>query len=278
HMRDFGPMGKQDYAVEVQGPIVAQIHRFVRSHADQSAGGYADFAEATDPAGIAQESGGTAEMIFVTRDNHRHRNGVERHYRAAIRASRERVVLANAYFFPGYRLLRQIRRAARRGVKVTLILQGEPDMAIAKVAARLLYGYLQSAGVQIYEYCERPLHGKVAVVDHDWSTVGSSNLDPTSLTLNLEANLVIRDKAFARHLGERLQDLIIHQCKAIEPEVTGRAFPFWRPVRSFLLFHLLTGYSRWLDWLPRRAANVRLLGKVAAPAAASGAETTHEAG
>ncbi len=277
HMRDFGPEAKQDYAVEVHGPIVAQIHRFVRASADQSGAREAHAAEAEHPVAPRHESTGRAEAIFVTRDNQWHRNGIERQYRAAIRAARERVVLANAYFFPGYRLLRQLRRAARRGVQVTLILQGEPDMPIAKMAARLLYGYLQIAGVQIYEYCERPLHGKVAVVDADWSTVGSSNLDPTSLTLNLEANLVIRDKAFARHLGERLQYLITNQCRAIEPEATGPTFPFWGPVRSFLLFHLLSGYSRWLNWLPQRAAKIRRVGKAAVEAGASGQGSADEA-
>ncbi len=278
HMRDFGPEAKQDYAVEVHGPIVAQIHRFVRASADGSAPRDAQGAEAAGPTVRAQDAQGSAEMIFVTRDNHRHPNGVERQYRAAIRAARERVVLANAYFFPGFRLLRQMRRAARSGVQVTLILQGEPDMPIAKVAARLLYGYLQTAGVQIYEYCDRPLHGKVAVVDDAWSTVGSSNLDPTSLSLNLEANLVIRDKAFARHLGERLQYLITNQCTAIEPEAAGSKFPFWRPVRSFILFHLLSGFSRWINWLPHRAAKIRQMGKVAVPAAALGLEPTDESG
>ena len=79
-----------------------------------------------------------------------------------------------------------------------LILQGQPDMRVAKLAARMTYDYLLKSGVKIYEYCDRPLHGKVALVDEDWSTVGSSNLDPLSLSMNLEANVLIRDRAFNR--------------------------------------------------------------------------------
>lgn len=269
HLRAFGPEGKQDYAVEVRGPIVAHIHGFVRAIADQAAPrAPAPSGNAVQPEPTIEPVGG-AEMIFVTRDNHRHRNGIERQYRAAIRAARERVVLANAYFFPGYLLLRQIRRAARRGVHVTLILQGEPDMPIAKTATSMLYGYLQYAGVHIYEYCERPLHGKVAVVDDAWSTVGSSNLDPLSLTLNLEANLMIRDASFTRELGTRLQYLIDNHCNLIAPEPPAPFLAFWRPLRGFLLFHLLSGYSRWFAWLPRRAPNVRHLGPQAKAAATS---------
>jgi cardiolipin synthase len=260
HLRAFGPEGKQDYAVEVRGPIVARIHGFVRAIADQAAStAPARSGNAVQPAPTV-EPAGDAEMIFVTRDNHRHRNGIERQYRAAIRTARERVVLANAYFFPGYLLLRQMRRAARRGVYVALILQGEPDMPIVKTAASLLYGYLQYAGVHIYEYYERPLHGKVAVVDDAWSTVGSSNLDPLSLTLNLEANLVIRDASFTRELGARLQYLIDNHCKVIAPEPPSPFWAFWRPLRGFLLFHLLSGYSRWFSWLPHRAPDVRQFG------------------
>lgn len=256
HVREFGPQAKQDYAVQVQGPIVAPIHRFVRAQIDPSAreGGQVQV-PAADVSG-REDVQATAEMIFVTRDNHRHRNAIERHYRVAIRGARERVVLANAYFFPGYLLVRQLRRAARRGVRVILILQGEPDMPIVKVAAGLLYGYLQSAGVHIYEYCERPLHGKVAVIDGIWTTVGSSNLDPLSLVLNLEANLVIRDTVFAQHLDQRLEYLITHHCKAIEPEPAPAPWAFWQSVRAFLLYHLLSGYSRWVGWLPRRAETI----------------------
>ena len=107
---------------------------------------------------------------------------IEEVYRQVLRSAQRRVVIANAYFFPGYRLLREIRNAARRGVDVRLILQGQPDMLVAKLAARMTYDYLLKSGVQIHEYCERPLHGKVALVDEDWSTVGSSNLDPLSLS------------------------------------------------------------------------------------------------
>ncbi|MFP3615462.1 phospholipase D-like domain-containing protein, partial [Paraburkholderia sp. SIMBA_050] len=125
---------------------------------------------------------------LVVRDNHAHRTDIERYYRAGLRSARHDVLIANAYFFPGYRLLRDLANAARRGVRVRLLLQGEPDMLVAQLAASMLYDYLIDAGVEIFEYCRRPLHAKVACVDDDWSTIGSSNLDPLSLALNLEAN------------------------------------------------------------------------------------------
>jgi len=123
-------------------------------------------------------------------------------------------------------------------------------MPIVKLAARILYNYLLGAGVRIHEYCERPLHGKVALADDEWSTVGSSNLDPLSLSLNLEANLFIWDKRFNQHLRERLQYLIQHHCQHVkEPEAGHRLA--WRLGLSVLVFHVLRRFPAWAAWLPR---------------------------
>ena len=265
HLADYGPEAKQDYSVEIEGPIVTVIHTFVhkalaagqrnagKSFAGQMRERIVDRTQQltqgwrTDPA-----PAGEAAAIFVTRDNRKHTTDIERHYRIAIRAARHRVVIANAYFFPGYRLLQEMRRAARRGVEVRLILQGEPDMAIVKTAANMLYHHLLSAGVQIFEYCERPLHGKVAVADEAWSTVGSSNLDPLSLSLNLEANVIIKDRAFNRHLSARLDYLMQTSCKQIK--AGDLAEPnWWRVLRSFFVFHLLSRFPAWAGWLPAHA-------------------------
>jgi cardiolipin synthase len=273
HLADFGPQAKQDYAVEMEGPIVGIILTFVRKAlaAGQRNAGVtlterirdrfsahahtlAETWRGATPGPIDEAASGGA-AIFVTRDNRKHTNDIERHYRIAIRAAQKRVVIANAYFFPGYRLLKEMRRAARRGVDVRLILQGEPDMPIVKTAASMLYHHLMSAGVRIFEYCERPLHGKVAVFDDELSTVGSSNLDPLSLALNLEANVVIKDRAFNQHLSQRLDHLMATACKQIGPQdvvESGR----WRSIRNFFLFHLLRRYPAWGGWLPAHAPRI----------------------
>ncbi len=131
-------------------------------------------------------------------------------------SARREVIIANAYFFPGYRLLHAMRNAARRGVRVKLIVRGEPDIPIVKFGAHLLYHYLIKGGVQVYEYRRRPLHGKVALADDHWATVGSSNLDPLSLSLNLEANLIIHDREFNQTLRDNLNGLIARDCQQID--------------------------------------------------------------
>jgi len=255
HLADFGPEAKQDYAVEIRGPLVAEIHRFTHTMLAQG--------QRYEPhrqwwrwrsrmRAIAHDMprAGTAAAMFLVRDNGAHSSDIERHYRIAIRAARHRVVIANAYFFPGYRFMRGLRCAARRGDAVRLILQGQPDMPIVKTAASLLYHQLLAAGVRIYEYGERPLHGKVALMDDEWSTVGSSNLDPLSLALNLEANVIIRDHAFNQVLHERLERMIQRSCTQIEAEALGPPSR-WQVARSFIAFHFTRLYPGLATWLPR---------------------------
>ena len=253
HLADFGPEAKQDYSVQVRGPIVAQMHFFVKNAAFTDRRERAPQASPDDVPAAAGDAG----AIFVTRDNHRHRTDIERHYRVALRSAHKRVVIANAYFFPGFRFIREMRRAAKRGVDVRLILQGQPDMAIVKTAAELLYDHLVRGGVRIFEYCDRPLHGKVALVDDEWSTVGSSNLDPLSLALNLEANVIIRDRAFNQHLHERLTDLIDTSCRSIEISEKSR-WDGLRLVRSYFVFHLMRWFPTWAGWLPQHTPTIRL--------------------
>jgi cardiolipin synthase A/B len=251
HLADFGPEAKQDYSVALQGPIVEDIRRFTLAAIAGADGvGRGWFRRrAAVAASPQQPKSGDAQCLLSTRDNDEHTNDIERHYLAAIRTAKKHIVIANAYFFPGYRLLREMRHAARRGVDVRLIVQGEPDMIIAKMAAEMLYDSLQRAGVRIFEYSKRPLHGKVALVDDEWTTVGSSNLDPLSLSLNLEANVIIRDREFNHLLHERLQDLMAHSCKEIEPDET-RGSGWWPSVRSAVVFHVLRHFPSWVSWLP----------------------------
>ena len=265
HLESFGARAKQDYAVRIEGPVVERIHRFARRalapvqrhirterrvtrEGSRPARRSASYEPQTLP--------GSAEVAFLSRDNHHHRTDIERAYRMAIRTARDTVLIANAYFFPGYRLLRDLRRAASRGVTVQLMLPNDPDVPIARVAARLLYESLMKDGVRIHEYCRRDMHCKVAVVDGIWTTVGSTNLDPLSLSLNLEANVLIRDAEFASTLQRRLQHLIEHDCEQLKPDVLPR-LTMWRYITGSVAYHVSRGFPRWLRVLPYSSTRVR---------------------
>lgn len=254
HLAESGPQAMQDYAVELGGPVVEDIRAFMLDALASHGTG-----EGWRPAAAVEKPpAGEADVALLLRDNAHRSRDIELEYRRAIRAARRDVVVANAYFFPGYGFLHELRAAARRGVRVSLIVQGEPDTQIALTAARSLYRHLVDAGVCIYEYCERPFHGKVALVDDDWGTVGSSNLDPLSLSLNLEANVFIRDPAFCADLRARLDRLMRSQCKRIDAaEVPhGR---FWHPLTRSLLFHVLRHFPDWLGWVPAHTPKTKLM-------------------
>lgn len=247
HMSDYGPEAKQDYAVRVEGPVVQDILQFELDNLP----GHAEARHFWRRRHRAEENSapGEAQTLFVWRDNHEHRDDIERHYLKMLANARHEVIIANAYFFPGYRLLHAMRNAARRGVRVKLVVQGEPDMPIVKVGARLLYRYLLKGGVQIFEYKRRPLHGKVALMDDHWATVGSSNLDPLSLSLNLEANLIIHDRTFNQTLRDNLNALIQQDCLRVDSAMVPKR-SWWNLGKSVLAFHFLRHFPAMVGWLP----------------------------
>lgn len=265
HLGDYGPEAKQDYSIRIEGPVVHDIHRFaLRTIAPpQPTRRWWQRRIRLHSNGQAGPARGEARAIFVTRDNDDHHTDIEQHYLEAIRNARSRLVIANAYFFPGYRVLREIRNAARRGVRVRLILQGQPDMPIAKFGARMLYNYLLRDGVEIHEYCRRPLHAKVALADYEWCTVGSSNLDPLSLSLNLESNLIIQDHTFNKTLHTNLEGLLARDCRAITMERIVRGF-WWRAPLAFIIFHFLRHFPRLAGMIPSRPPRVTHLAPVKA--------------
>lgn len=256
HLADYGPMAKQDYAMRVRGPIVTDLHAATLKLMDETSR-LARTAKPWLSRGPAPDADtAKARMLLSVRDNTQHTNDIEQHYLHAVAHARQRIIIANAYFFPGYRLLRELRNAARRGVAVTLILQGMPDIPLMRLCSRLLYNYLLRDGVVIREYIERPLHGKVALVDERWSTVGSSNLDPLSLSLNLEGNLIIDDRAFNARLHEHLHELSETKCKSIPLERVLRGY-WWRAPIIFVCFHFLRHFPAIVGLLPAHSPKLK---------------------
>jgi cardiolipin synthase len=145
-----------------------------------------------------------ASAALLLRDNLLQRRRIESAYLRAIGLARREVLIANAYFVPGFKLRRALVLAAQRGVRVRLLLQGQYEYFMQYHAARAVYGVLLAAGVEIVEYAPSFLHAKVAVIDGRWATVGSSNLDPLSLLVANEANVVVDEVWFARILRRRL--------------------------------------------------------------------------
>jgi cardiolipin synthase len=223
-----------DYAVSLRGPLVDKVHdamtqlwsriEAVRELRSQDIAGALD-ALRTAEQDLKLPTRGTVQLVL--RDNVRNRSQIERAYRKALASARHDVVVASAYFFPGLRLRRALTMAARRGVRVRLLLQGKYEYFVPYRASRQLYGKLLAAGVEIYEYHASVLHAKVAVVDGHWATVGSSNLDPFSLLLAREANVVVRDASFAQDLQASLSEAMYSGATRVDPHTFAHR-PWWQ--------------------------------------------------
>lgn len=225
-----------DYAVRLEGPLLAQIHAAARR-----LWGLVEFTQtgrnpvretALRPATAAC---GTQRAAFLVRDNLRHRSDIEEAYLAAIAAARSEIFIACAYFFPGLRFRHALAAAAARGVRVILLLQGRVEYLLLHYASRALYGFLLDAGIEIHEYHRSFLHAKVAVVDRHWATVGSSNIDPLSLLLAREANVVIEDRRFAAELRADLAAAMATGSRRVAPEGWKKQ-PLARRVATWLAY------------------------------------------
>jgi cardiolipin synthase A/B len=228
-----------DFAVRIEGPIASEVHaamqrmwqrvqgwaelrisaregelggavKAARGLSAQPRHGMQRFLSAPDkrvaalPTQALHKPHKGVRAALLVRDNARYRRRIESAYIAAVRAAKEEVMIANAYFLPGRALRNALVQAVHRGVKVSLLLQGRYEYFIQFHATHALYDYLLNEGIEVHEYTASFLHAKVAVVDGQWSTIGSSNLDPLSLLLAQEANVMIDDRDFAQELREAL--------------------------------------------------------------------------
>ncbi|GAB1235338.1 cardiolipin synthase ClsB [Ferrigenium sp. UT5] len=211
-------MPRLDFAVRVQGRLVHEVEEAMRRL-------WFSLSRATLKKRIGHwrarlrtpdRSTGRAAVSLLLRDNLRHRHDIEQAYLQAIRQAEREIVLAHAYFLPGFALRHALQQAARRGVRVVLLLQGRVEYRLQHYATLALHGQLLRAGIEIYEYRASYLHAKVAVVDGQWATVGSSNLDPFSLLLAREANLSVRDEPFARDLRKQVLRAVKSDARRVE--------------------------------------------------------------
>ena len=203
------PNGKApriDYAAQLEGPVVYSISQSMTKLWKRVS--WAHLEKSYVPKYIRNSTvsfpNGT-KLSFIERDNFRHRQDIEKAYLHAIQNAKHEILIANAYFIPGKKFERALINAARRGVSVTLLLKGEMDYFLSN-ATRAFYGKFLKEGITIFEYTKSFMHSKVAVIDGSWSTIGSSNIDPFSLLLSREANIMVLDKSFASRLKKNIEE------------------------------------------------------------------------
>ena len=231
---------RYDYAVQIEGPLLGEIYPLVqwlwrlvswwksKTHA----------ALLPSPA-VSKSAVGNMNAAVIARDNFRHRRDIERAYIEAMADARQSILIVSSYFLPGRHVRRALMEAAARGVTVTLLLQGRADHPLMQLATRALYTQLLGAGIVIHEYEIAMLHAKVAVIDEGWATAGSSNLDPFSLFLNREVNVVVLDPEFAEKLRASIKQEIERGARKLNA-ADWQKRSWWQRVQTWLAY----GFTR----------------------------------
>ncbi len=238
-----------DYAVRIEGALLpllySSVHKLWRRIAWSQLRPMVKSPSVYSQRHYSYHEGMKANLAL--RDNIMHRRDIEEAYLAAIIHAKKEIIIANAYFLPGMRFRRALLDAANRGVGVKLLLQGRMEY-FAMFATHAFYSVFLQNGIEIYEYRKSFMHSKVAVIDGEWSTVGSSNIDPFSLLLAREANVVVSDKAFANELRMDILKSIQDGATKINHEdwrhrpLAGR-FASWLAYGFLRIFLGLIGYS-----------------------------------
>ncbi len=239
-----------DFALAIEGPIIMQIARAMdRQWLTLSRRPFFRHGVRPIPTPVDTTEVGSTHCGLLLRDNLMHRRSIEQAYIEGIQSAKSRITLAMAYFIPSRNILNALLDAAQRGVRINLMLQGRIEYRLQHYASQSLYYRLLASGVHIYEYQPGLMHAKVGVIDSHWATLGSANLDPFSLLVAREANLIIRDDAFCKALGEQLDAEIQTHCHEITASGWAKKSGLHRALRIIsarLIFRLLS-LTRYAD-------------------------------
>jgi len=235
---DDGGGGWHDLHARVEGPAVAELARLFRKV--WFAAGGDRYPQHEEPAAESVVTEHTAFAMALGNEEIRRRRAIRRTYLHAMRRARQTIRIMNAYFIPDRGIRRVLANAVKRGVEVLVVVPAKGDLRSVQFAGQHTFGTLLRAGVRIFEWPERMLHAKVAVVDAVWATIGSYNLDARSLFHNLEVVLCIIDREAASALdaqivrdGEKSNEIKLDTWK-------GRSF--WRKIAEWFFYQ----FRHWL--------------------------------
>ena len=227
-----------DYAVEIRGPLLSDIHSTATGmwrHLHWTHFKLRSIPRRKLEKRIPEMGDMTAALLV--RDNVHHRRDIEAAYLTAIQTAQKEIIISNAYFLPGIHFRQALTEAASRGVKIILLLQGRVEYFLFHYATRGMYETFLKENIDIYEYRASFLHAKVAVIDEEWATVGSSNIDPFSLLLAREANVVVKGEAFAKELRKSL--MMAMDDNAVSIKTTWKKRTYFDRILTWICYGLV---------------------------------------
>ena len=222
-----------DYAVQIEGASIAEpLQQLCRDIYLKKVGNKKriiqfDFNNAIE-----------TSIKILRNDWLKQKNEICNAYINTLRKADREVIIVGSYFFPGRRLSNALKNAAKRGVKIIIILSGVSDLPIVLRATHYLYSSLLKQGIELYEWKKSILHGKLAVTDSKWTTVGSFNLNHLSSYGSIEMNVEINSPKFSKKISDNLIS-IIEQCDNITYETLKIRNGMLTRFKNWLGYHLV---------------------------------------
>ncbi len=199
-----------DWALYVEGEVAAKLEKVCEELRKF------EILEITRTKFKKKTSIATGQAVSVRiNDWVRGRGEITASYLKMLRTSTAHVTILCSYFIPGKLLRKNLRLAAKRGIKIRLVVAGMSDLIVSKYAERYMYRWLLRNKIEIYEYQKNILHGKMALCDDRWLTIGSYNINNISAYASIELNLEVHDPDFTGNVEKTIETIIQEDCKKI---------------------------------------------------------------
>lgn len=231
-----------DFAVYISGPATIELAHYCKLIFIKACKKYIPIGAPKDF--IHNDKG--YEIGISVNDWIHGRSKITKQYSEKTVAAKSQITIINSYFFPRKKFMKQLVEAAARGVRVRLILPKYSDWPSYILASEYLYNYFLKGGVEIYQWRNSVLHGKLATVDDNWSTIGSFNLNYTSYQQNLEMNVDIYSEEFTQNLNNEIDNLISEGCDKVELIEFNQNYSFkvrWSRLFFYLILAIIANFS-----------------------------------
>ena len=188
-------------------------------------------------------------ITLLQNDWLRRKGEIQKAYLKSIYSAQNEIIIVCGYFLPGKKLTKALEKAAQRNVRIRLILSGVSDVPLVKEAINYYYAFLLRNNIELYEWNQSILHGKTAVVDQKWTTIGSFNLNHLSSYASIEMNAGIDSKAFAENYQKHLET-IISQCTPITSETFQTQNNILTRLKQWSSYYIVRFFEILLTYLP----------------------------
>lgn len=242
-----------DFALQVQGEVVGEL--FVLCQ--KTWNGFQPLRRVSQLRNrpvFAIRKGDKSAVRMRRNDWVRRKQEISRSYLEMFNSANSKITLLSSYFLPGRIFRLALNRARDRGVAVTVIVAGKSDVKISKYAERFMYEWMLVRGIKIIEYNKTVLHGKLAICDDKWMTLGSFNVNDISTYASVELNLDVKDATLVREIREEVESLLANNSQVVDESYVAShttlltRFLQWSAFMSIrILFYFFTFYFKQVE-------------------------------